>query len=216
MERGQLISVSCFYKQFDNPIELVRIPEQQTSTEYQPRNFGDGRLYGVELELRKNLGFISSILGRFSLDANATFVESQIEMTTKEHNARQAYQKIGEIVEDTRQMAGQSPYVFNGGISYSNPEAGWEAGVFYNVKGPTLEIVGSGLFPDIYTEPFHSLNLGINKKLGEEKRTVIDLKVSNILNDSKGSVYRSFKAEDQVYYSLSPGVSYGIGISHKF
>ena len=40
-DNGQMYSVSAFYKSFDKPIELVRIPEQQTSTEYQTRNVGD-------------------------------------------------------------------------------------------------------------------------------------------------------------------------------
>ena len=48
LEAGQMISLSGFYKKFDKPIELVRIPTQQTSTEYQARNVGDGQLYGFE------------------------------------------------------------------------------------------------------------------------------------------------------------------------
>ena len=61
-----MISVSGFYKMFDNPIELVRIPEAQTSAEFQPRNVGDGTLLGVEFELRKNLEFLSGALKNFS------------------------------------------------------------------------------------------------------------------------------------------------------
>ena len=58
MDRGQTYSVSAFYKSFANPIELVRIPQQRTNVEYQPRNVGDGRLYGMEFEFRKALDFI--------------------------------------------------------------------------------------------------------------------------------------------------------------
>src|SRR5690606_22404104 len=166
LNRGQIFSVSAFYKAFDDPIELVRIPEQQTSTEYQPRNVGDGMLVGIEVEFRKDLEFISPALRNFNLSGNFTYVESQIAMTDVEFNSRKTYEKTGENIGERRQMAGQAPYVINGGLSYSHADIGIETGIFYNVKGPTLFIVGAGLFPDIYHKPLHSLNFGFNKKLG--------------------------------------------------
>lgn len=216
MERGQMISVSAFYKQFDNPIELVRIPEQQTNTEYQPRNVGDGRLFGLEMEIRKDLGFIAKKMEDFSISSNITLVESIIEMTDVEFNSRKTFEKNGETITNNRVMAGQSPFVVNAGLSYSNPDKGWDAGLFYNVKGSTLTIVGGGLYPDIYIEPFHSLNLSINKKLGKDHKTSIDFKVSNLLNQKVESVLKSYNTNSQLYSSLNPGFSFGVGISHKF
>ncbi|MDX9846688.1 MAG: TonB-dependent receptor [Tenuifilaceae bacterium] len=216
MERGQMISVSAFYKQFDNPIELVRIPEQQTNTEYQPRNVGDGRLFGLEMEIRKDLGFIAKKMEDFSISANITLVESIIEMTDVEFNSRKTFEKNGETITNTRVMAGQSPFVVNAGLSYSNQDKGWDAGLFYNVKGSTLTIVGGGLYPDIYIEPFHSLNLSINKKLGKDHKTSIDFKVSNLLNQKVESVFKSYNTNSQLYSSMNPGFSFGLGISHKF
>lgn len=215
-EGGQLFSISTFYKQFDNPIELVRIPEQQTSTEFQPRNVGDGQLYGIELEIRKTLAFLSPSLENFSFTGNVTFVESIIDMTGTEFNARENFERTGEDIDDKRQMAGQAPYVINAGFAYANRDKGWDAGLFYNVKGETLEIVGGGLYPDIYFQPFHSLNFSIAKKFGQDKRTAIDIQVSNILNDRTESFYESFQARDQIFNSIAPGTTIGLGISHKF
>ncbi|MBN2173656.1 MAG: TonB-dependent receptor [Bacteroidales bacterium] len=213
---GQMYSVSGFYKTFDNPIELVRIPEQQTSTEYQPRNVGDGQLYGVELEFRKDLSFIAIALNKLSVNGNLTLVKSSIDMTDTEYNSRKTYEKAGESIENNRVMAGQSPFVVNAGITYSDPDHGLDAGVFYNVKGTTLSIVGAGLFPDIYADPFNSLNFSLNKRFGKDKRTMIDFKVSNLLNEKVVSHYRSYEAEDQVYSSLNPGISVGLGVSYQF
>lgn len=215
-EGGQLFSISGFYKQFDNPIELVRIPEQQTSTEFQPRNVGNGQVFGAEIELRKNLSFLSDGLRNFSFSGNFTIVESIIDMTSLEFNARKTYEKEGETLKDTRQMAGQAPYVINAGLTYANPDKGWDAGLFYNVKGQTLEIVGAGLFPDVYFQPFHSLNFSISKKVGAEGNTSIDFQMGNILNDRLESFYQSFRAEDEIFNSLNPGRNFGLGISHKF
>lgn len=216
MEKDQLFSVSAFYKQFDSPIELVRIPEQQTSTEYQPRNVGDGRLYGIELEFRKELSFISPYLFNWNLNTNINWVESQIEMTNTEFNSRKSYEKVGENILNTRQMAGQSPYVINAGIAYQNQDKGLNAGIFYNVKGPTLSIVGAGLFPDIYLKPFHSLNLSIQKLMGEKQNSAFELKISNILGDTNESYYSSFQAANQIYSYLNPGRTISIGWSYKF
>lgn len=213
---GQMASVSGFYKQFLNPIELVRIPEQQTSTEFQPRNVGTGTLLGLELELRKNFDFIQEKLSKLSISTNVTLVRSEIRMSQVEFDARKRFERTGETVSNVRSMAGQSPFVINTGLTYSDTERGVDVGMFYNVKGKTLEIVGIGLYSDAFTEPFHSLNFSFNKKLGEEKRTVVDFKVANILNDRIETFYRSFEAEKQVFSSFNPGVGISIGFSHRF
>jgi outer membrane receptor protein involved in Fe transport len=215
-DRGQLFSVSAFYKQFENPIELVRIPAAQTTTEFQPRNVGDGRLYGVELELRKSLDFISEGLSNWNVNGNVTFVYSEIDMTSIEFNARKTYEKEGQSIDDTRQMAGQAPYVVNAGIGYSNPEKGWQAGAFYNVMGPALQIVGTGLYPDVFSEPFHSLNASLSKNLGEEGNTSLTLRASNILNDRRESFFQSYEATEQPFTSFNPGIEFSIGVSHSF
>ncbi len=200
-------SVSGFYKHFNNPIEMVRIPEQQTSTEYQPRNVGNGDLYGIEFELRK------SFLKNFSFNTNVTLVQSKITMTETEYGARKQYERVGENIKNTRVMAGQSPFVINAGLSYNVEKIGLSVGVFYNVKGQTLSIVGTGLSPDVYDEPFHSLNLSMSQKI---KNTTIDFRVQNILNDRVESFYQSYKAEKQVFNSVNPGIGFSLGVNHKF
>ena len=216
MERGQILSASLFYKTFKNPIELVRIPEQQTSTEFQPRNVGDGQLLGLELEATKSLAFISEKIQNFSVSGNLTLVQSRIDMTDREYNARKEYERTGESIKNYRPMAGQAPYVVNFGLSFGDVEKGIQTGLFYNVKGAALQIVGSGLTPDVFQDPFHSLNFGFNKKLGEDRKTAIDIKIANILNDKVESVFKSYEAADQIFSSLNPGITFGIGITHKF
>ena len=188
LERGQIISVSAFYKQFENPIELVRIAEQQTTTEIQPRNVGQGSVLGMEFELIKNLGFIAAALHNFTLNANMTIVQSAIDMTDNEFNSRKGFERTGETIDNTRPMAGQAPYFINAGLVYSSNDLGMDIGLFYNVKGPTLALVGLGLVPDVYMEPFHSLNFSLFKALSE--KATIDFKVANMLNDNIDQVYK--------------------------
>ena len=59
-------------------------------------------------------------------------------------------------------MAGMSPYILNGGLSYLGKSGifkGLEAGLYYNVQGESLEVNGVDDRPDVYTVPFHSLNI---------------------------------------------------------
>ena len=216
MRNGQLLSVSAFYKTFDNPIELVRIPEQQTTTEYQPRNVGDGRLMGAEVEVRKSLDFVAPALERFSVSGNFTLVKSSIDLTNREFNSRKTYEKEGQTIQRTRQMAGQAPYIINGGLSYEDSDLGFDAGLFYNVKGPTLAIVGAGLFPDVFAQSFHSLNFNLNKSFGPGQSSSVSLNVSNILNDVREEVYTGFRAENQYFSRFSPGTAVSIGVKYGF
>jgi TonB-dependent receptor len=215
MPRNQTFSVSVFYKRFQNPIEMVRIPEQQTSQEFQARNVGNGSLIGLEFEFRKTLEFISPSLTNFSLNGNLTLVRSVIDMTVTEYNARKYFEREGETIKNTRQMAGQAPYLVNAGIGYNHPESALDVLLFYNVKGPTLTIVGVGLYPDVFQDPFHSLNFSISKKLGKEKNTSINLRVQNILNDNTDYYFQSFEAPREVFSRLYPGIAFSVGVGIK-
>jgi len=211
-EKGQLYSVSAFYKGFDKPIELVRIPQAQTSNEFQPRNVGDGIVMGVELELRKNLPIAKE---QVSFSTNITLARSSIEMSDLEYKSREGIAKDGETVSDTREMAGQSPFIVNAGLSYNSIELPLDFGFYYNVKGRTLEIVGGGLFPDVYTNPFHSLNFSFNYAFGKDDRVKIGFNADNILGSVRESVYESYQAQDQVFSRFNPGTSFGFNIGYN-
>lgn len=222
--RGQLVTASIFYKNFDAPIELVRIPQQTSTTEYQPRNVGGAWLAGFEFEFRKNLDFIHESLANLNIIGNLTMVKSEVEMTDAEFNNRKLYEKPGEGLAPRRAMAGQSPWVINAGITYTNKElgknkdkpVGLDIGIFYNVKGPTLYIVGSGLFPDVYTDPFHGLNFGLNVSFGKQQRMSIDFNAENLIGDFEYHYFSSYEAENQTFQRLVPGRKFTIGFKYKF
>ena len=216
MEAGQILSLSAFYKDFTNPIELVRIPAAQTSNEFQPRNVGDSWLYGFELEFRKSLAFVAGGLKNFNINGNLTIVNSSLQMNEAEYRSRKNFEKVGETIENTREMAGQAPYIINAGLGYNHVASGLDAGFFYNVKGKTLFVVGGGLFPDVYAQPFHSLNFNMNKTVGKEKRATISVNITNLLGDVREELYSAFNATDQIFYRYSPGTEFGVGFKYNF
>ncbi|MEX2513889.1 MAG: TonB-dependent receptor [Cyclobacteriaceae bacterium] len=211
---GQLVSLSAFYKTFDKPIEMVQFLSDPGA--FQPRNVGNGSVLGVELEMRKSMSFIDNSLENFFFNINATVTESKIAMSASELRSRELTAKEGQVISRTRDMAGQAPYIINSGISYNNFVSGIEAGVFYNVQGPTLNYIGFGNRTDTYTVPFHALNFNVNKTFGADERIQTGINVQNLLNEKRQEVFKSYNAEDQIFTSFNPGTKISLNFSYSF
>ena len=109
-------------------------------------------------------------------------------------------------------MQGQAPYIFNCGISYLNNNI--ESSLTYNVEGQKLSIVGINRRPNIYTNPFHSLNISVSLKNIIYDNLKISLMCKNILNQKRELVAQSFGIKDQIYNSYSIGRSIGIKLKY--
>lgn len=217
-DQGQMVSFSAFYKTFENPIEIVQFATQDGS--FQPRNVGAGQVGGLEFETRQNLNFLSASLANFQLTTNITVTTSRIELSPTELKSREDNARTGQTIDKYRDMAGQAPYIVNAGFAYNGGESGFwngfEWGLFYNVQGQTLQVVGIADRPDIYSLPFHSLNMNVNKRFGQQNQWQVGLKVDNILNAKRESIFESFKAENQYYERLSRGTTFQLRLGFNF
>lgn len=215
---GQMISLSGFYKLFENPIEIVQYATTQKGS-FQPRNVGDGRVIGIETEFRQNLAIVARGLESFYLAGNVSVTASRIDMSLTEYLSRLENARSGQTIEEAREMAGQAPFIINAGLSYDGGENGFwkglEAGLYYNVQGTTLQYVGIADKPDIYMLPFHSLNFNANKYIGKNNRTQLGIKIENLLNDKKESVFRSFNPTDQFFTKLEPGITFQVKLNYS-
>ncbi|WP_163715144.1 TonB-dependent receptor [Mangrovibacterium lignilyticum] len=215
---GQTVSVGAFYKSFKNPIEIVQYSIQPGS--FQPRNVGDGTVIGAELELRHKLEFFGESLKNMSFQANFTYTHSRIKLSDTEYDSRVEYAREGESISRYRDMAGQAPYIVNAGISFDGSEEGFgkglNAGLYYNVQGESLMIVGITDRPDVYNVPFHSLNFNTSKAFGKDQQWKLGFKIENLLNSDKEAIYKNFGAKDQFYSKLSPGRTFELKLSYSF
>lgn len=212
-ENSDFFALSGFYKTFDDPIELSFI--RRAYGQFTPLNLGDAEVFGAELEVRKNLGFIGN-LKNIDFNFNMSLIESRQDYSEDERQGRLDNLREGETLEDTRQLQGQSPYLINVGLSYSQEESGWNGGLFYNTQGKTLQIVGAADVADVFTLPFHNVKLNISKQFGEKKNSTISLRFENLLNDDIESVYQSFGAQDQIYSRWNPGQDISLSYSLQF
>lgn len=154
---GELFALSAFYKDFTNPI-VMELDVATDQPQYQYINTNSGRLYGFEVEFRKQLGFIISALENFKFSTNFTYTNSRVDLSEQEYQTRRT---LDPSIKSYRPFPYQSPYLVNMMLVYENNQSGWDAALYANIAGARLAANGSGAAPDIYE---------VNAKLNDEGR----------------------------------------------
>jgi TonB-dependent receptor len=140
---AEVLSVSLFAKQFDDPIERVYRAGNSSNRTIIFVNADAATTYGVELEARKSLGFLASALAPWTAFTNLTFMESEIELGAQQIAATNA----------SRRMVGQAPYVVNAGLTYASLSGRTSATLLFNRTGERIDAAGDQPLPDIVIKP---------------------------------------------------------------
>jgi TonB-dependent receptor len=204
---GRVLAVSGYYKDLENPIERVIIDPENGSTSF--ANVEQAQVLGAEFELRQPLRSfgLGGVLGeRLSLGANLSVARSSITITERELAARRA---VDPGASDTRDLQGQSPYLFNANLSYEDFARGTTASVFFNIAGRRLSRVGNPL-PDVYEASAPQLDLVVSQAFFD--RFVVKATAKNLLNASYREVY-DIDQDVVPFLEYSPGTSFSIGIT---
>ena len=167
----EVFSATAFAKQFERPIERVIVAANNGVGDLGYTNTPGATLLGLELEARTSLGRSTPVLSGFRVGANVSLIYSRIQLDPSSPQTN--YE---------RPLQGQSPYVANAFVTWSKPEWGTEAGVFYNVYGPRISDVGIQGLPDVVEQPFHRLDLTVTQRL--EGGFQLKLAASNVLNQA--------------------------------
>jgi hypothetical protein len=156
---GQLMSIGGFYKSIKNPIESS-IDINQPFTTFTFGNQQSAKIYGVEMEIKKNLDFIgaSKIWSNLSIFSNLSLIKSTLTFP-KESFAKQ-----------DRPLQGQSPYILNAGLQYESQENGWFGSAIFNQTGRRVAYAGvdpknGDTRQDIYEAPRGVLDIQIGKNI---------------------------------------------------
>jgi TonB-dependent receptor len=191
---GEALSVALFAKRFDSPIERTyRLTSGTRSTTFE--NADAAFNYGVELEARKGLGFLSQRLIGVAVFSNVTLMESEID--------------LGNVASTTaeRAMVGQAPYVVNTGLTYASESGRLSGTVLYNVVGRRIYAASLPPLPDVYEEARHALDVSLRVPVSSALQFKLDAK--NLLDDAyevtQGSVLREYYTAGRV---LSAGVTW--------
>jgi len=204
---GEIISVSGFYKNFTNPIELAD-DTRSNNPQLTWKNVDKAQVAGFELEARKNIKISSS--NNMLIGSNYTYLKSFVSIDSLE------LQSIREQNPDhngTRVMYGQAPYIFNAFLNYTNTKSDFEANIAYNISGAKLAVVMRSPTPNVFEQPSGQLNFNMSKKFGKQKRFVAKLSANNILNSTFKSTY-NYNGTEYIFSKYTKGRTFSFGIKY--
>ena len=215
-QAGEVIAASVFYKQFNDPIQQRITPNIGGSiSEISFVNVDQGTLYGLELELRKSLDFISSpFFERLKLGVNFTYTQSEVDLEQAEREARQS---VNPNIADTRPFQAQSPYIINANLDYLDAENDFEVTLYMNMFGRRLVANGNSGVPDIYeiygsdNTPTPDLRLIMSKGIFENFN--VGFRAENIL-DYQIERNVDFNGNYAVQERFNPGRTFTLSLNY--
>ena len=177
--RAQLFSVSAFHKAITNPIEFSTSSFYTSEARYVQSK--SATISGAEVEFRVLLSTLfarkneKSLLNNFTLSGNGTITRSLV--------------SLGNTLDSitSRALQGQSPYMINFALSYSDDSSGLSSTISLNRIGERLAIAGSNVLPEFY----------------DNERTVIDFQIAKTFLDNKLELKfnaRDLLAQDIITY----------------
>ena len=188
---GEVLSLALFAKDFKNPIERVYLGTSGTGKVATFTNAKGAVNYGVEVEARKRLGFVSESLENLTAFVNATVMKSEIEIGEASGASK---------TNDKRPMVGQSPYVFNAGMTYAS-NAGLSVTALYNLFGKRIASAAVVPLPDVYEQPRNQLDLAF--RFPVMSRLAVKLDAKNVLDDpyelTQGTVLREYYKSGRIF-----------------
>lgn len=213
---GQVISASVFYKKFDNPIEQKVYPGSGSGSRTLTWENADvATVYGFEFELRKNLDFFQKVINwnqfeNFSFSTNLAIIKSKVDQSDNPN-----------AWKPERPLQGQSPYIINFGLTYTEPVHQFGLGVFFNQIGRRIDAIGDQTYPDIYEDKRPLLDAQISKQIfkgGSLKLNVSDILAKDLvfyqdLNDNKKF---DDNGDDTVITKQKFGTNFSLSFSYNF
>lgn len=205
---GQILSISGYYKYFKNPIEQVVSSGSVRNVTFQ--NAESATTYGLEIEGRKNLGFIKpeSFFSNLTGYVNASLIFSTVNLNGL----------ISEITN--RALQGQSPYLINAGLLYNEPKTNLSFNLLYNRIGERIAEVGYQGYADVYEKGRNMIDFQVSKKILKTKGE-LRLNLSDILNEriifyQNNNAAKTYQESDNIMNTARTGFGASLTFSYNF
>ncbi|QGY46058.1 TonB-dependent receptor plug domain-containing protein [Maribellus comscasis] len=160
---SEFLAAGLFYKHIKNPIENFEW-ESERATYALAVNYKKADLYGAEIEIRKNFGFIPVTWSdRFSLIANISYTYTEIE---------NSFFSKGSLVwtdpkESNRPLTGTTPFLVNANLYYTDPKYKTQLSLNYNYTSQTLLATGDTEFGYLYQDAYDLMDITIIQPMGK-------------------------------------------------
>jgi len=211
---AQIVSSSVFYKTFENPIEKSLFSVSPNSMEYS--NVPTAFCYGIELDYKLNFGQLFAVKNAFleglNFVGNLAYIKSEVDVS-----------KVVATPEKVRPLQGQSPYIVNGSLQYTNSKKEYGVSVSFNRIGERIVNVGYKDYASYWENPRSVIDLQINKtfyKKLDVRFGIRDILAQNIIfyqNNGEGKTDQTFNSgKDNEIWNFKVGSSYSVNLSYKF
>lgn len=203
---GELVSFSLYYKDLKDAIERKFVDLQGDIITFENRPAAT--VAGFETELRKTFEFLDPRLSLWSVGANFSYIQSEVELTDTEYeNKRQYVPDAGK----TRPLYDQSPYIFNADLTFDNRASGTTASLILNAAGPRVTIA-SLTTEDVYEYPPLTLDFVLAQTIG--RNMTLKFSARNLLD---GKYERTYGEDsDLLYSSYRRGMTFGVSLTYDF
>lgn len=178
---GELISAGVYYKNIDRPIEREGYISNEGNLYLYNGNSKNARLKGIELEVRKSLGFIvhSAVLDHLFVNGNFTYNQTTVVAFKDRYNTSDA----DETYEVDRPLYGQTPYAYNLGLMYDGNRLGLN--FLYNAKGDQYITVGYAYNGEEIQRPYAMADAQVSYRFLKNRNLEFKFNAKNLFNRVK-------------------------------
>ncbi|TYR36261.1 TonB-dependent receptor plug domain-containing protein [Sphingobacterium phlebotomi] len=238
---GEIVSLTGYYKFLDRPIELIRDGSLRQGNYYVLTNMESATNLGLELEVRKNMGFLGEQdwLEDIFVYGNGTLLKSNVKVMTPwgsypAEGGGSEWRQERQGSQD-RPLIGQSPWLLNLGLGYWGESFGLTAS--YNQRGYRTNLTAFTPNEVEYEKVPGQLDGQLYARI-LKKRMEIKFNMANLLNDwaifyanteafniegggisgelQKGDLRYNKEDNDTILYRRKEGSRFSLSLTYSF
>ena len=207
--KSELLSIGGFVKEIKNPVNLV-IANDATGTRRYFRTGDKANVYGVEVEVRKNLVMDEDDNAVLSAGVNGTYMYTNQDL--KSSNGL-----FTSTLDREDRLQGASPFLINADINYS-PTSFKNfkpvANLVYSYFADRIDALGSGQLGNIVEKGYGTLDFVLRNELGESWE--INASAKNILDPDIEYQREGTPFGDYTTSIYKRGINLALNVKYKF
>ncbi len=213
-DRGEILSVAAFAKQINDPVNRV-VAADATGTQRFFRTGEQADIWGIELELRKNLMTDEDDNALLSFGLNAAYTDTQQDL--REVSTADGQNTFGTSFGRTSdRLEGASPFIINTDINYSPVFENYKpkASLVFSYFSDRIFALGAGDLGNIVEKAVPTLDFVWKNAFGEHFEANVSVK--NILDPDISYIRENTGIGDVVIREFNRGLNAGLTLKYKF
>lgn len=216
--KSEIFSIGAFTKQIDNPINLVVVGDA-TGTQRYVRTGDQATVYGVEVELRKDLLVDADQNTNLSFGVNATYMKTKQDLY---ENIDGTFDLAFNKTED--ELQGASPFILNADISYSPTFKNYKpvANLVFSYFSDRIDALGSGDLGNIVEKSVPTLDfiwkntINDNFEINLSAKNLLDPTIQYVREDQNQGDVLVVSANGKGVTDYKRGMNIGLQLKYKF